>query len=201
MKDTTQNRKQKWILAGIAAIFILFALLRQLPAITETDDFAYATEEVAHTETMADSEAAQDDGAAASAIIVHVAGSVQKPGVYTLQQGQRVEDALQAAGVDVEADIDALNRAAILTDGQKIVVPSKNDAQQIIAQTIDDGMISLNQANLQQLMTLPGIGEVKAQAILDYRAQYGSFSSIEEIKQVSGIGEVIYGQIESKIKI
>lgn len=129
---------------------------------------------------------------------VHVAGAVLHPGVYTLQQGQRVEDALQLAGVGAEADIDALNRAALLTDGQKIVVPS---IQQEIHDAVEDGLIDLNRADLAQLMELPGIGQVKAQAILDYREQHGSFSSIEELQQVTGIGEAIFLQIKSKIKI
>ena len=68
-------------------------------------------------------------------------------------------------------------------------------------EVVEDGLISINQADLSQLMTLPGIGEVKAQAILDYRTQHGGFSSIEEIRQVKGIGESIFSQIKNKIKI
>jgi competence protein ComEA len=73
--------------------------------------------------------------------------------------------------------------------------------QQMEEQAIDDGLISINQADLTQLMTLPGIGEVKAQAILEYRTQHGGFSLIEELRQVNGIGESIFSQIKNKIKI
>jgi competence protein ComEA len=89
-----------------------------------------------------------------------------------------------------------------LSDGQKIVVPVKNAGnQQMEKEAVEDGLISINQADLNQLMTLPGIGEVKAQAILEYRTQHGGFSSIEEIRQVNGIGESIFSQIKNKIKI
>ncbi len=194
-----QNKKQKLILFSIAAIFLIIVLSQRLVLGTQEDDFAYITEEPAITNSNEQDNRIPTGNT--SEIIVHVAGAVEKPGVYTLQQGQRVEDALQAAGSTPDADIDALNRAAVLNDGQKIVVPFQNEADQLITTQVDDGLISLNQADLQQLMTLPGIGEVKAQAIIDYRTQHGAFSAIEEVKQVSGIGEAIFGQIKNKIKI
>ena len=119
-----------------------------------------------------------------------------------MHEGDRVEDALQLAGCLPETDADALNRAAVLSDGQKIAVPFKNiEGKPNTQEVVEDGLISINQADLSQLMTLPGIGEVKAQAILDYRTQHGGFSSIEEIRQVKGIGESIFSQIKNKIKI
>ena len=167
--------------------------MQQIPKDTGEEDFTYTEAEPVIVENVEES---------LSKIVVHVAGAVEKPGVYTLQEGERVEDALQMAGVLLDADIDALNRASVLSDGQKIVVPVKNAGnQQMEKEAVEDGLISINQADLNQLMTLPGIGEVKAQAILEYRTQHGGFSSIEELRQVNGIGESIFSQIKNKIKI
>ena len=140
-------------------------------------------------------------------LVIHVAGAVENPGVYTLQEGDRVEDAITQAGLLPEADADALNRAALLQDGQKIVVPFQSEPHTMNPHTgtttvqsesttqSTNGKINLNQATITQLMTLPGIGEVKAQAILQYRQDYNGFQTVEELLQVNGIGTVTYGQI------
>ena len=130
-------------------------------------------------------------------IYVHIAGAVENPGVYTLQEGQRVEDAIQLAGIREDSDIDALNRAAIINDGQKIIVPviGANDTNQ----TITNEKLNLNYATLAQLMALPGIGEVKANAILQYRTRHGSFQTVEELLQVHGIGTAIYEELADQV--
>ena len=148
---------------------------------------------------------------AAKEIVVHVAGAVENPGVYVLQEGQRVEDAIQKAGLAEDADADALNRAAVVTDSQKIVVPFANEGHIIEQQTVDERQsanmgntgdqmsvqqVNLNQATLTQLMELPGVGQVKAGAILAYRQEHGRFQSVEELLQVNGIGPAIYAQLE-----
>ena len=113
-------------------------------------------------------------------IYVHIAGAVENPGVYT-------ED----------SDIDALNRATIINDGQKIIVPviGANDTNQ----TITNEKLNLNYATLTQLMALPGIGEVKANAILQYRTRHGSFQTVEELLQVHGIGTAIYEELADQV--
>lgn len=144
-------------------------------------------------------------------IVVHIAGAVENPGVYTLTEGQRVEDALQKAGLTDQADADALNRAALLNDGQKIVVPFTDEAHTINQQEISsenslstteqNHKINLNQATITQLMDLPGIGEVKAGAIIQYRQEHGGFRSVEELLQVSGIGRAIYAQVADSVYV
>ena len=144
-------------------------------------------------------------------IVVHIAGAVENPGVYTLTEGQRVEDALQKAGLTDQADADALNRAALLNDGQKIVVPFTDEAHTINQQEISsenslstteqNHKINLNQATITQLMDLPGIGEVKAGAIIQYRQEHGGFRSVEELLQVSGIGRAIYAQVADRVYV
>ncbi|MBQ2860424.1 MAG: helix-hairpin-helix domain-containing protein, partial [Peptococcaceae bacterium] len=119
-------------------------------------------------------------------IVIHIAGAVENPGVYTLTEGQRVEDALQKAGIAGNADADALNRAAVLFDGQKIVVPFQAErpadnmetgiepvrTDDTVSQTSENERININTANITQLMALPGIGEVKAGAIIRYRQEH-----------------------------
>ena len=144
-------------------------------------------------------------------IVVHVAGAVENPGVYTLTEGQRVEDALQKAGLTDQADADALNRAALLNDGQKIVVPftdethtinqQENSSEHSLSTSEQNHKINLNQATITQLMDLPGIGEVKAGAIIQYRQEHGGFQSVEELLQVSGIGRAIYAQVADRVYV
>jgi len=144
-------------------------------------------------------------------IVVHVAGAVENPGVYTLTEGQRVEDALQKAELTDQADADALNRAALLNDGQKIVVPftdeahtinqQENSSEHSLSTSEQNHKINLNQATITQLMDLPGIGEVKAGAIIQYRQEHGGFQSVEELLQVSGIGRAIYAQVADSVYV
>ena len=134
-------------------------------------------------------------------LVVHVAGAVQNPGVYTLQDGSRVEDAITRAQLLPQSDADALNRAALLSDGQKIVVPFAGESQrshpltESETGTMPNDKVNLNHATLAQLMTLPGIGEVKAQAIMQYRQEHNGFQTIDQLLQVSGIGSAIYSHI------
>ena len=181
---------KRWLIAGVFFMVMGCLLVKQLqPAPVEEPFISVQPEQ----QTQLD-EASQPE------IVVHVAGAVQKPGVYTLLEGQRVEDAVNLAGLSETADVDALNRAAVLSDGQKIIVPAvgETEATELSAEST---LVDLNQADLQQLMTLPGIGQVKAQAILDYRAQQGMFKQIEEVQQVNGIGAATFAQIKNKIKI
>lgn len=191
-----KQRLGKLALVGVACIMLVSIWVTQTGWRAAQRDTMYVEEapplEQATTEL---DDAPQED------IVVHVAGAVQHPGVYTLQKGKRVEDALHLAGVADGADVDALNRASLLTDGQKITVPFVEEAQQEGQARQEDGKVDLNQATLQQLCTLPGIGEVKAEAIIAYRTQHGGFRDIDEVKNVTGIGEATFQQIASKIKI
>ncbi len=148
-------------------------------------------------------------------IVIHVAGAVENPGVYVLSEGQRIDDAIQKAGVAENADEDALNRAALLVDGQKIVVPSLDETNIINQEGVtmvqnDDSIdlmdntsvkININTATQMQLMELPGIGEVKAAAIIRYRNEQGNFQSTEQLLQVNGIGTAIYSRISDLVCI
>ena len=140
-------------------------------------------------------------------IFVQVAGAVLRPGVYELPADSRVFQAISAAGGMLEeADDSTINQAEHLSDGQKIYVYSTDEIQLLAAQDeaaaeADDGLVNINTADAATLQTLPGIGASKASNIVEYRDTNGSFNSIEDIKQVSGIGDGIYAQIMSLIKV
>lgn len=184
---------RRWLACGLLAIMLL-----SFWGGTKYEAWQAAEEAVEIIGTVS-APVAGDEAASSvqtATIFVHVAGAVEHAGVYELEEGKRVEDALHLAGVRSDAAIDALNRAAILTDGQKIVVPALADGEKERSspETVveSDGRISINQADLETLMRLPGIGEVKAQAIIDYRSAHGGFRSLEELKNVKGIGDKTY---------
>jgi len=143
----------------------------------------------------------------AGEVVVHVAGAVVSPGVYHLAANARVIDAVEAAGgMTAEADQNSLNLAGTLKDGQKVTVPSQNgESGDSGANSASSGtassLVNINTADKAALMTLPGIGEVLAQNIIDYREKSGGFSSIEEIKEVNRIGDKLFEQIKDSITV
>lgn len=137
-------------------------------------------------------------------IVVYICGSVQNPGVYELLKGARVYEAVEAAGgLLEEAAVEELNQAAMLEDGQQITVLSKEEAiaQNVETQEAEEGVVNINTASKEELMTLTGIGEMKAEAILRYRQEHGSFSSVDELMSVDGIKESTFSKVKDKIKI
>jgi competence protein ComEA len=141
-------------------------------------------------------------------VVVHVAGWVRRPGVYELGQGERVIDAIEAAGGSRRgAELDALNLAAVLVDGQQVLVPRKSlgDGSAGSAasggSTGGQGLINLNSATAEDLETLPGIGEVLAAEIIAYREQNGPFTSVEDLLNVSGIGEQRLADVRDLVSV
>lgn len=155
-----------------------------------------------------------ESAAGPNEVWVHVAGEVQLPGLYKLPGGSRVADAINlAGGPTADGAPDALNLAALLKDGEKVVVPSKstNSPQPFSSEmptgtpnplpSTTSGKINLNSASQAELEELPGIGEVLAQRIIDYRTQQGPFRTIEDIKEVSGIGDKRFEAIRDLITV
>ena len=140
-------------------------------------------------------------------IVVDVAGWVQHPGVYDFAQGDRVIDAIRrAGGARPGAELTALNLAALLTDAQQVLVPRRAPAGGGTAVpgaggAGADAKVNLNTATLDQLESLPGIGPVLAQRILDHRTEHGPFTSIDELKDVSGIGEKRFADLEPHVTV
>ncbi|MBS3977385.1 MAG: helix-hairpin-helix domain-containing protein [Syntrophomonadaceae bacterium] len=140
-------------------------------------------------------------------LAVHLSGAVQFPGVYRVPKGSRVIDGVEKAKPTEEADIQALNLAAPLIDGQKITVPKKGEplvggapAGGVPAAS-QPGLININSATLEQLDSLPGIGPALAQRIIDYRNNKGPFRDIKDLTNVSGIGEAKYNQLKDLISV
>ncbi|MBT1001703.1 helix-hairpin-helix domain-containing protein [Paenarthrobacter sp. DKR-5] len=138
-------------------------------------------------------------GGASGTVVVHVAGAVAKPGVFTLAAGSRVVQALQAAGGPrPEAVTAALNLAAVLSDGEQVLVPAKGEQLPAAAPTVASGTakrsaaatrkVNLNTAGVEELTTLPKVGPVLAQRIVDWRSQHGAFGSAQELDAVEGVG-------------
>ncbi len=171
-------------------------------------------------DTTARAQAAPVDGGAdgggdgsAAAAIVDVAGAVRHPGVYRLAAGARVDDALRrAGGPTAHADLDPVNLAAPVTDGQQIVVPRHGQAAPATpaaasataggaSATPAAAVVDLNTATAEQLDTIDGVGPATAQKILEYRAQHGSFKSVEELLQVSGIGPKKLAAMRASVRV
>lgn len=132
-----------------------------------------------------------------SQVAVYVSGAVVSPGVYYLPEGSRVLDALRAAGgFAANAQQDEINLAAILKDEEQLDVPGVGGTSHITL-----GRININTATLEELDTLPGIGETAAQSIIDYRTENGPFETTQQIMDVPGIGPTTYDSIKNLITV
>lgn len=150
-------------------------------------------------------------------VVVHVVGQVARPGLVRLTGGSRVADAVQAAGGATKAaDLGAVNLARAVVDGEQVIVPRPGEQVQAVPGSgpVDGGAgsgtgggavagapINLNTATLDGLDSLPGVGPVLAQRILDWRAEHGRFSSVDELREVSGIGDKLMGQLRTKVTV
>ena len=135
-------------------------------------------------------------------IFVYVCGAVQKPGVYEFLPGQRICDAIAAAGgLSEQAAGDSLNQAEVLSDGQMLRVLTTEQPGQETAESSRDGRVDINTADASALMSLPGIGQSKADAIIAYRNEHGAFKAPEELMNISGIKEGVYQKIKDSIKV
>ena len=139
-------------------------------------------------------------------VVVHVVGQVYRPGLYSLPEGSRVDDAIKrAGGPKPRAALALVNLAAPVADGQQVVVPSNREAAQALAggqvSGGAGGRVHLNSATLDQLDELPGIGPVTAQKILDYRSEHGAFGSVEELDAVPGIGPATLDELRDLVDL
>ncbi len=169
------------------------------------------TSELAHSEEVlsdAAHEVVSGDEAHNSQCYVHICGAVSKPGVYCVQEGSRLyEVILLAGGMTQDAADMAVNQAQEVSDGMQIYIPTKEEVQDgrgyilSVEEADSDGRVNINTADLEQLCTLPGIGETRAKAILAYREEHGVFRSVEELMNVSGIKAGVYEKIKELVRI
>jgi competence protein ComEA len=141
--------------------------------------------------------------ASSARLFVNVVGAVRRPGLYRLRDGSRVADAVtRAGGPTPKAQIELVNLAARIADGEQIVVPRRGLASSSAAPSggaIAAGPVHLNSATLEQLDALPGVGPVTAQKILDYRQQHGAFGSVDELDAIAGIGPARLEQLRGLV--
>lgn len=157
-----------------------------------------------------------DEGADASAgektaaIFVYVCGAVNAPGVYELEAGARIYEAIACAGgVREDAAEESVNQAQIVADGERVYIPTDEEAAQGMTEIVlgstdsgaSDGKVNLNTASKEELMTLNGIGESRAESIIGYREAHGAFQSIEELMNVEGIKEGVFRKIQDRITV
>jgi competence protein ComEA len=144
---------------------------------------------------------------AARGVYVDVVGAVRRPGLYRLRDGSRVADALaRAGGVTAKAELELVNRAALVADGEQIVVPRRGAAVAAAGgggagagTGVSTGPVHLNSATIEQLDALSGVGPVTAQKIVDYREQHGGFRSVDELDAVPGIGPARLEQLRGAV--
>lgn len=163
--------------------------------------------EDSNTSSQSVSESDTEESSGSSEIYVQIDGAVKTPGVYRLSSDARVFALIEkAGGFSSEAYTADINQAQALSDGQKITVPTKNEhkaeesSASAGASAVDD-RVDINKADITELTTISGIGDVRAQAIITYREQNGSFRDVKDITKVSGIGDSTYNRIKDRIKV
>lgn len=166
------------------------------------------TGELCVTEALSATETEESDGAKEEkTCLVYVCGAVVSPGVYELDDGSRIYEAVELAGGFMEEAVeDALNLAESVTDGQMIRIPTEEEQEAVGRQGAEadstaDGKLDLNRADVAALMELPGIGQSKAEAIVGYREEHGPFSQAEDLMKVEGIKEGVFNKIKDRIKV
>lgn len=164
----------------------------------------------AESETEEEGAVPQEEQEPAETVYVYVCGAVNAPGVYELKKDARVFEAITlAGGMTAEAAPEAVSQARTVADGEQIYVPTVREVQMqgsgvedIVTGNADvSGKVNINTAGKEELMTLTGIGEAKAQSILDYREEHGKFGSIEDLMLIEGIKEGVFNKIKEDITI
>jgi len=179
------HRKLSWI-------FSMTFLMMCLSACTleETEAISLEEAEANQEETIEESES----------IFVYVCGAVVQEGVYEFPNGSRVYEAIEkAGGFSEHAAITTINQAEVLEDEMQLYVPTIEEM--LDAQEVDDGKINLNTASKEDLMRLPGIGESKAESIIEYRELNGKFQAVEDVMEIPGIKEGLFNKMKNYIKI
>ena len=205
------------ILGLIITIIFAFAHFRQKDVAPETDLIeelmAENQEEVSTEEAETSSDETKEEAASdkPKEIVVDIKGEVNTPGVYQMEEGSRIIDVIdKAGGLLDEAETTAVNFAQILSDQMVIYVPKEGEEPPVDSPTTEEQMdesetettqVDINKAEKEALMTLNGIGNSKAENILSYREENGLFETIEDIKNVSGIGEATFENLKDSITV
>lgn len=206
------NKKQIMIIIVVGVIFVVVIgmYLYNVYGQNQTEEMANFYEEEEEKEVVAKEEENKK-------IVVHIVGEVNEPGIVEIEEGSRIADVVEeAGGITSQADVNKINLAYVVEDGQKIIIPNQEEVENnsgfsyissASGNYIEDSMLSnkgedrvnINQATQTQLEELPGIGPSTALKIVEYRKENGDFREVEEIKNVNGIGEAKYEKIKDCI--
>lgn len=208
-------KKRKMITAGILIVASLLSACKeeQISLELESADSFDSIEEGDEREIEAPVKAEEKIEEEKSQVIyVYVCGAVNNPDVYEMEEGARLYQAVDmAGGMTEEAASQYVSLAMEVEDGQRLYIPTKEEIESEGQDMFQwepeysgkgkEDLVNINKASIEELTTLPGIGEAKAESILAYRLDKGSFQSIEELKEVKGIGDALYQKIKEKVSV
>ncbi|MCI8309589.1 MAG: hypothetical protein HFJ45_05270, partial [Clostridia bacterium] len=190
-------KNKKELIIFFTIIFCIFIFILKDKIFQNNNYYENITENNVFVENNKDEKIIDDN------IKIHIYGEVNNPGLIELKVGSRIYDAIQTAGgLTEEADVSKINLAYILSDGEKIYIYSINDEDDLNETNyliVQNTKVNINVATSEQLVTLPGIGDSLAEEIINYRLKNGNFSNIEDIKNVSGIGDNKFEKIKDFI--
>ena len=203
--DEWKEKWESWSLSAKAALIggILLILVGMGSLFSKKEE---SVEETTVVEMTVLAEKTEVSTTQETVIFVDIKGEVRNPGVYQMKVGDRVKDALEAAGgLTAEADSQKVNLAKRLEDQMVIVVPKVGEeAEEIPAgetrnEATKEGKVNINTATVEELKTLKGVGEKKAEAIIEYRKKNGSFKTKEDLMKVRGIGKKLFESFQERI--
>lgn len=203
MNKDTKNLVKRLLIIALVFVSGVIGVSR----LFDIDDFASKGDNVeivvkATGEDLMDDEhlSGNDEQTTMVLFPVHIAGAVNKAGVYYVSKGTIVNDVIDmAGGATKEADLSLINLAESVYAGMKIMV--YKEGEEVIIGTQSTGLVNINTADKTALMTLPGIGESKAESIIEYRKEHGPFEKIEDIMNIAGIKEAMYNKIKNRITV
>lgn len=203
------NKKQKII---VVVLIIIMCIVIGYYIISKTEKYDYS--EIEKIPNIIEEDQEVDDNIVENKIVIHITGEVEEEGVIELEKGARISDAIEeAGGTTEEADLSNVNLAYSLSDGQKVKIPNINEKDEeviVVEEKAGDNIIiegnkskeekiNINKAAQTEIETLPGIGPSTALKIINYRNEHGKFKNIEDIKNVSGIGDSKFENIKEYI--
>lgn len=200
--------KQKIIKIAIAVLIGIFAIVYYFSTSNKETNY----EEILTNEVVIENKQDENIEEEKPMIKVYVTGEVNNPGVIELEEGARIEDAIEnAGGIKPEANLNDVNLAYEVSDGEKIYIPNLLDAtgtENIEEMSTENSStsnsnkkVNINKATVTELTNIPGIGESTAEKIIAYREENGKFKSVEDIKKVSGIGTSKYEKLKDYISV
>lgn len=213
--DESEEKKKMFLKIILVIVIIIIAITNYIK--NRIDEKSYNTiyenlklEDNVINQNIVTATVKEDD----KKIKVYVTGAVNNPGVIELNEGERIEDAINlAGGVRADANLEQVNLAYCLEDGQKVYIPNinekeieyitKENGENVLEKNLNsnNSKVNINTGGIEELKNLPGVGESLAQKIIDYRNENGKFKDVEDLKNVSGIGDKKFESMKEYILV